>query len=137
MTTKVDENHWSDVGPPHSGAGVDHMSTAASLSAQNTADTTLDPKLLRIAVVISVGSLMSILDTTIVNVAISALAKSFGTSLAVIQWVATGYMLALATVIPLTAGLPIASESNVSTSYRLPYLSSAQRSAERHGRRVR
>jgi len=78
------------------------MSTAASLSAQNTADTTLDPQLLRIAVVISVGSLMSILDTTIVNVAISALAKSFGTSLAVIQWVATGYMLALATVIPLT-----------------------------------
>src|SRR5256885_2235470 len=102
MTTKVDENHWSDVGPPHSGAGVDHMSTAASLSAQNTADTTLNPQLLRIAVVISVGSLMSILDTTIVNVAISALAKSFGTSLVVIQWVSTGYTLALATVIPLT-----------------------------------
>ena len=79
------------------------MSTAASLSAQNTADTTLNPQLLRIAVVISVGSLMSILDTTIVNVAISALAKSFGTSLAVIQWISTSYILALATVIPLTS----------------------------------
>ncbi|MGH2960280.1 MAG: DHA2 family efflux MFS transporter permease subunit, partial [Solirubrobacterales bacterium] len=45
---------------------------------------------------------MSILDTTIVNVALDTLARDFNTSLSNIQWVATGYLLALATVIPLT-----------------------------------
>src|SRR4051794_24595839 len=45
---------------------------------------------------------MSILDTTVVNVALNTLATDFNTQLATIQWVVTGYTLALATVIPLT-----------------------------------
>ena len=45
---------------------------------------------------------MSILDVTVVNVAINTLATEFHTSLTTIQWVATGYTLALATVIPLS-----------------------------------
>jgi EmrB/QacA subfamily drug resistance transporter len=45
---------------------------------------------------------MSILDTTVVNVAINTLAQDFRTDLPTIQWVVTGYTLALATVIPLT-----------------------------------
>ncbi len=45
---------------------------------------------------------MSVLDTTIVNVAIATLARDFHTSLPTIQWVSTAYLLALATVIPLT-----------------------------------
>ncbi len=48
------------------------------------------------------GTFMSILDTTIVNVAINDLAREFNATLPTIQWVSTGYMLALATVIPLT-----------------------------------
>ncbi len=64
--------------------------------------TALDRRLLRIASVVVLGSFMSILDTTIVNVAIKELSRSFGVSLTVTQWVSTGYMLALATVIPLT-----------------------------------
>jgi EmrB/QacA subfamily drug resistance transporter len=62
----------------------------------------LDSNVFRIAAVVILGSFMSILDTTIVNVAIKELSRSFGASLAVTQWVSTGYMLALATVIPLT-----------------------------------
>jgi len=62
----------------------------------------IDRKLLSIAAVVVLGSFMSILDTTIVNVAIQELSRSFGTSLSVTQWISTGYMLALATVIPLT-----------------------------------
>ncbi len=62
----------------------------------------LDPKLLRIAAVVVLGTFMSILDTTIVNVAINDLTKEFNSTLPTIQWVSTGYMLALATVIPLT-----------------------------------
>ena len=48
------------------------------------------------------GAVMSILDTTIVNVAIDHLAVVFNTSLTTIQWVVTGYTLALAAVIPVT-----------------------------------
>jgi len=62
----------------------------------------IDSGLLRIAGVVLLGSFMSILDTTIVNVALKSLSKDFSSSLATIQWVSTGYMLALATVIPLS-----------------------------------
>jgi EmrB/QacA subfamily drug resistance transporter len=61
-----------------------------------------DRALIGVSVVVVLGTIMSILDTTIVNVAINTLARDFNTSLSTIQWVSTGYMLALATVIPLT-----------------------------------
>ena len=54
------------------------------------------------SLVVILGAFMTILDTTIVNVAINTLAKDFDTDLKTIQWVSTGYLLALATVIPLT-----------------------------------
>jgi EmrB/QacA subfamily drug resistance transporter len=62
----------------------------------------LDRALLSVAAVVVLGAIMAILDTTVVNVAINTLARDFDTTLATIQWVATGYTLALATVIPLT-----------------------------------
>ena len=62
----------------------------------------LDRALWRLAVVVVLGTIMSILDTTIVNVAIETLGRDLNASLSSIQWVATGYLLALATVIPLT-----------------------------------
>jgi MFS family permease len=62
----------------------------------------LDRDLLRLASVVVLGTIMSILDTTIVNVAIETLGRDLGSSLSSIQWVSTGYLLALATVIPLT-----------------------------------
>jgi EmrB/QacA subfamily drug resistance transporter len=65
-------------------------------------DGRLSPDVIRVAVVVIVGAIMSILDTTIVNVALETLARDLNTSLATIQWVATAYLLALATVIPLT-----------------------------------
>src|SRR3954470_5549698 len=62
----------------------------------------LDRALWRLASVVVLGTIMSILDTTIVNVAIETLGRELHASLSSIQWVATGYLLALATVIPLT-----------------------------------
>jgi EmrB/QacA subfamily drug resistance transporter len=62
----------------------------------------LDRKLLAIAGVVVLGAVMSILDTTVVNVAINTLGRDFNTSLSTIQWIVTGYTLALATVIPVT-----------------------------------
>ncbi len=70
--------------------------------AQTSAPTALDRRVLLIATVVVLGSFMSILDTTIVNVAIRELSRLFNVSLSITQWVSTSYMLALATVIPLT-----------------------------------
>jgi EmrB/QacA subfamily drug resistance transporter len=54
-----------------------------------------------VAGVVVVGVIMSILDTTIVNVALETLSRDLHASLNSIQWVSTGYLLSLATVIPL------------------------------------
>jgi EmrB/QacA subfamily drug resistance transporter len=62
----------------------------------------LDRGLITVSIVVVLGAIMSILDTTVVNVAISHLTTDFNTSLETIQWIVTGYTLALATVIPLT-----------------------------------
>ncbi|QEC46176.1 DHA2 family efflux MFS transporter permease subunit [Baekduia soli] len=61
------------------------------------------PKDLRpIALVVVIGAIMSILDATIVNVALQTLRTDLHVSLSTIQWVSTAYLLALASVIPLT-----------------------------------
>ncbi len=62
----------------------------------------LDRKLVLVATMVTLVTLMAILDTTVVNVAIAAIAQDFGASLTTIQWVVTGYTLALALAIPLT-----------------------------------
>ena len=64
--------------------------------------TRIEPYVWKIAGVVILGMMMSILDTTIVNVALDTLARDLHTSLSDIQWVATGYLLSLAAVIPLT-----------------------------------
>ncbi|HWD73690.1 MAG TPA: DHA2 family efflux MFS transporter permease subunit [Solirubrobacteraceae bacterium] len=76
---------------------------AAPASAPQAAEAPpIDRALLIVASVVVLGAVMSILDTTVVNVAINTLASKFHTTLPTIQWVATGYTLALATVIPLS-----------------------------------
>jgi EmrB/QacA subfamily drug resistance transporter len=65
-------------------------------------DKLFDATLIGASIVVILGAFMTILDTTIVNVAIDSLSREFHTSLTTIQWVSTGYLLALATVIPLT-----------------------------------
>jgi EmrB/QacA subfamily drug resistance transporter len=62
----------------------------------------LDRSILIVASVVIVGAIMSILDTTIVNVALATLSRELHAPLSTIQWVSTGYLVALATVIPLT-----------------------------------
>src|ERR1700753_4024617 len=65
-------------------------------------DNTISAYVWRISAVVVIGSIMSILDTTIVNVALDTLSHKLGASISKIQWVANGYMLALAAVIPVT-----------------------------------
>jgi EmrB/QacA subfamily drug resistance transporter len=62
----------------------------------------IEPYVWRIAGVVILGMIMSILDTTIVNVALDTLGRDLHSPLSQIQWVITGYLLALAAVIPVT-----------------------------------
>ncbi|WP_433177034.1 DHA2 family efflux MFS transporter permease subunit [Actinoallomurus sp. CA-150999] len=62
----------------------------------------LDPALVRLALVLMLGAVAAGLDMTIVTVAIGTLGRHFHASVATIQWVSTGYLLALSMVIPLT-----------------------------------
>jgi EmrB/QacA subfamily drug resistance transporter len=61
----------------------------------------LTPEIISLAAVVVLGSIMTILDATIVNVALPTLGRQFRTSISVIQWVPTIYLLAFASVIPL------------------------------------
>jgi EmrB/QacA subfamily drug resistance transporter len=62
----------------------------------------LDPALVKLALAIAVGSLAPILDLTIVNVAIDSLQRHLHTNVSTIQWVSTGYLLAVAMTIPVS-----------------------------------
>ncbi len=63
----------------------------------------LDPYVRRVGLVTVLGSVMSVLDTTIVNVALDSLATRLHTTISTIQWVVTGYLLALAATVPVSA----------------------------------
>ncbi|HEX4437275.1 MAG TPA: DHA2 family efflux MFS transporter permease subunit [Solirubrobacteraceae bacterium] len=52
--------------------------------------------------VVILGMIMSILDTTIVNVALDRLSTDLHSSISEVQWVVTGYLLALGAVMPVT-----------------------------------
>ncbi|GHO53486.1 MDR family MFS transporter [Ktedonobacter robiniae] len=56
-----------------------------------------------VACVVIFGTFMSILDSTIVNIAIPRLQSAFGTDLNSVQWVLTAYTLAQGVATPLTA----------------------------------
>jgi EmrB/QacA subfamily drug resistance transporter len=62
----------------------------------------IEPYVWKIAGVVILGMIMSILDTTIVNVALRTLSVDLHSSISQIQWVVTGYLLSLAAVIPVT-----------------------------------
>src|SRR5262247_2232424 len=63
--------------------------------------------ILKIAGVVVLGAIMSILDITVVNVALPTFQTTFGSAghplaYSTVAWTVTGYTLALATVIPIT-----------------------------------
>ncbi|XVU25306.1 DHA2 family efflux MFS transporter permease subunit [Actinoplanes sp. CA-054009] len=62
----------------------------------------LDAHVLKIAGVVVLGAIMSILDITVVSVALPTFQTEFDATYAEVAWTMTGYTLALATVIPLS-----------------------------------
>jgi EmrB/QacA subfamily drug resistance transporter len=77
-------------------------SASAETSSASSPPSRIEPHVMRIAIVVIMGAIMSVLDTTIVNVALHDLSGDLHASLASIQWVITGYLLSLAAVIPIT-----------------------------------
>ena len=65
-------------------------------------DDKLDKGVLIIAGVVVLGAIMSILDITVVSVALQTFQQEFDATSAQVAWTMTGYTLALASVIPLT-----------------------------------
>lgn len=81
--------------------------TPRALAAKQDADARdypdkLDAALFRVAGVCAMATIMALLDTTVVSVAQRTFVAKFGSTLAVVSWTMAGYMLALATVIPIT-----------------------------------
>ena len=65
----------------------------------------VDRRVWVIAAACSRGSLMSGLDSTMVNVSLDTLGDVFGVNFATIQWVTSGYLLALALSLPVSGWL--------------------------------
>ena len=68
-------------------------------------DDRLDPAIWRVAAVAAIGSFMAQLDATVVNVSLSGLATELNASISTVQWVTSGYLLALALMLPLNSWL--------------------------------
>ncbi|XVQ06904.1 MDR family MFS transporter [Spirillospora sp. CA-255316] len=59
--------------------------------------------LIRLALVVVVGGVAALVDTTVVNVALPTMAADLNVGSEAIQWVTTAYLLALAVTVPVTA----------------------------------
>ena len=81
------------------------MSTAAPQRVRDAAGYGRDSHRWWVLVVVTIGTLMTILDSTVVNIALPKLMSVFATTINGAQWVLTSYLLALAIVIPLTGFL--------------------------------
>src|SRR5947209_11502509 len=65
----------------------------------------VDRRVLIIAAACTCGPLMSGLDSTMVNVALDTIGHVFNVPLGTIQWITSGYLLALALALPLSGWL--------------------------------
>jgi EmrB/QacA subfamily drug resistance transporter len=65
----------------------------------------LAPGVWKVVCVAVIGSFMAQLDATVVNVSLASLAADLHVSLSAIQWVTSGYLLALALMLPLNGWL--------------------------------
>jgi EmrB/QacA subfamily drug resistance transporter len=75
---------------------------AAKQTGAQPARERLDPAVVKLIVVLLTGAIPSLLDTSIVNVAVDTIGRDLHTNVSTIQWVITGYLLSLAMVIPVS-----------------------------------
>jgi len=71
----------------------------------NTEEDKIDPKLLRTAVIMVFGLVAPALNATIVNIAIGTIIVEFNSTISVVQWITTGYILVMGIAVPISAWL--------------------------------
>ncbi len=64
-----------------------------------------DPNVKTLPIMLSliIGAFFAILNETLLNIALTTLMKEFGITLPTVQWMATGFMLVMGVVIPISA----------------------------------
>ncbi|MFK0251443.1 DHA2 family efflux MFS transporter permease subunit [Amycolatopsis azurea] len=68
----------------------------------STDDARITPALWGMASILTIGGFLSMFTSTVVNVALGTIAAGFRASLGTAQWIATGYLLALAAMVPVS-----------------------------------
>lgn len=74
--------------------------TSQAIRPQRDPARPLPPSLVKIITVVMLGALMMQLDMTMTTIATRTLVRDFHSTLSTIQWVTTGYLLAMAATIP-------------------------------------
>ena len=103
MTSKSADSNADDdrallINPPPEDSGP---ASAAGLVQTDR----LGPEVWKVVSVAAIGAFMAQLDATVINVSLASLAADLRVSLGTIQWVTSGYLLALALVLPLNGWL--------------------------------
>src|SRR5690606_32493957 len=88
----------TQIGTRHGGI----MSVPTRSAAPAVVPGKLDRSVIITGLVVIAGAIMVLLDTTIVNVALDTLSRELGAPLSTVQWVVTGYLLAVGVAIPVT-----------------------------------
>jgi EmrB/QacA subfamily drug resistance transporter len=65
----------------------------------------IDPRVWKIAAVVFVGPFMTQMDSTVVNVSLATIRQELHSSIATSQWIISGYLLALALMLPINGWL--------------------------------
>ncbi|GBG36270.1 multidrug resistance protein B [Mycobacterium montefiorense] len=81
---------------------VPYASTGQAVASGRDYPDKLDAKLLRVVFICGLAAVMAVLDSTVVAVAQGTFVTQFNSSQAVVSWTVAAYMLAFATVIPVT-----------------------------------
>jgi DHA2 family multidrug resistance protein len=83
------------------------MSQSIALPAPPQAQTTASVNKWAIAVAVALGALLEVVDTSIVNVALTDIQAALGASLTEVSWVVSSYAVANVIILPMTAWLGI------------------------------
>lgn len=76
-----------------------------SAMTEDSKDVGLPPQIWRICAVVLMGPFMTNLDSTVVNISLSTIRQEFHSAITSAQWIISGYLLALALMLPLNGWL--------------------------------
>jgi EmrB/QacA subfamily drug resistance transporter len=101
----MDQDHVSR--PPGQGPATPQATEQAGLQPFGPLGPSepLDPRVWTIAAVVFLGPFMAQMDSTVVNVSLATIRQDLGASIGATQWIMSGYLLALALLLPLNAWL--------------------------------